>query len=89
MGKIVAIVSIVIAIALFGAGAMWGIQREKRNNSLRLAEEARKEAEAYAQRTKTDAKIRDLSEYALCARVARVPDECEPLRGLDTSPEGK
>lgn len=89
MGKVAAIVSIVVAIALFGAGAMWGIRREKHSNALRLAEEARKEAEAYAQRTKTDAKIRDLSEYALCARVARVPDECESLRGLDAAPEGK
>lgn len=86
MAKVAALASLILAVALFVAGMLYGVQREKTNNADRLAAEAKKQAEAYAHRNNTDAKIEGLSGYDLCTRLARVPDECEPLRGVETAP---
>lgn len=89
MGKIAALVSTILAVALFAAGALYGNQRAAYKHAKELAAIAQAEADAYKDRTKTDAKIQGLSDYDLCRRVARMPDSCEPLRGLDASAEGE
>lgn len=89
MGKIAALVSTILAAVLFAAGALYGNQRAAYKHAKELAAIAQAESDAYKDRTKTDAKIQGLNDYDLCRRVARVPDSCEPLRGLDAPAEGE
>lgn len=76
-----------LVIAALGASAVAGVYfyGHATGKQAGRVEQLEKSVQAEKDRKNVDQNIAGLDDYGLCVRVGGLPDDCEQLRGLDTT----